>query len=104
MLPARRPRVMLRNWRGLCAYDPYGATRSGTVGTDYLNRKVYSKEDAVWAKPKLPNNGRMPIVDYRARYYDPRLQWIQPDTIVPDFANPQSLNRHTLNIKQASPG
>jgi hypothetical protein len=31
---------------------------------------------------------------YGARYYDPYLnRWIQPDTIVPDQANPQSLNR-----------
>lgn len=31
---------------------------------------------------------------YGARYYDPYLsRWIQPDTIVPDPHNPQSLNR-----------
>ena len=29
-----------------------------------------------------------------ARWYDPALgRWLSPDTIVPDFANPQSLNR-----------
>jgi RHS repeat-associated protein len=34
------------------------------------------------------------LMDYHARHYDPYLnRWIQPDTIVPDPANPQSLNR-----------
>jgi hypothetical protein len=56
-------------------YYPYGATRSGTVGTDYQIKKRYSTKNAVFAndvlcRQKLPNNGRLPIVDYQARYYD----------------------------------
>jgi RHS repeat-associated protein len=67
-------------------YYPYGATRSGTVGTDYR----YTGQRAE------PIAGG--IYDYRARYYDSRLQWIQPDTIVPDFSNPQSLNRYAYAL------
>jgi RHS repeat-associated protein len=33
---------------------------------------------------------------YNARYYDPELgRFIQPDTIIPDFSNPQSYNRYS---------
>jgi RHS repeat-associated protein len=33
---------------------------------------------------------------YGARYYDPQLgRFIQPDTIIPDLADPQSLNRYS---------
>ena len=35
------------------------------------------------------------LYDYGARFYSPYLnRWIQPDTIVPDPANPQTLNRY----------
>jgi RHS repeat-associated protein len=36
------------------------------------------------------------LYDYNARYYDPALgRFVQADTIIPNFANPQSLNRYT---------
>ncbi len=36
------------------------------------------------------------LYDYNARYYDPALgRFLQADTIVPDAANPQSLNRYS---------
>ena len=36
------------------------------------------------------------LYDYGARFYSPYLnRWIQPDTIVPDPKNPQTLNRYT---------
>jgi RHS repeat-associated protein len=36
------------------------------------------------------------LMFYRARYYSPYLnRWLSPDTIVPDPANPQSLNRYS---------
>ena len=36
------------------------------------------------------------LVHMGARWYDPQLgRWISPDTIVPDPANPQSLNRYS---------
>ncbi|RMD62918.1 RHS repeat-associated core domain-containing protein, partial [Candidatus Parcubacteria bacterium] len=35
------------------------------------------------------------LYDYNARYYDPAIgRFIQPDTIVPEPANPQALNRY----------
>jgi RHS repeat-associated protein len=34
------------------------------------------------------------LMDYKARFYDPTIgRFIQPDTIIPSYANPQSLNR-----------
>ncbi len=36
------------------------------------------------------------LMFYNARYYAPYLnRWLSPDTIVPDFSNPQSLNRYS---------
>jgi len=36
------------------------------------------------------------LLDYNARYYSPYLnRFISPDTVIPDFHNPQSLNRYT---------
>lgn len=36
------------------------------------------------------------LMDYKARAYDPYLnRWLQPDTILPDFNIPQSLNRYS---------
>jgi hypothetical protein len=41
-------------------------------------------------------------MDYRARYYSPRLgRFISPDTIVPDLANPQALNRYAYVLGNA---
>jgi RHS repeat-associated protein len=39
------------------------------------------------------------LMDYNARYYDPYLnRFISPDTIIPDFENPQSLNRYSYVV------
>jgi RHS repeat-associated protein len=39
---------------------------------------------------------------YNSRYYDPVLgRFVQPDTIVPDPANPQSLNRYSYVLNNA---
>jgi RHS repeat-associated protein len=48
------------------------------------------------------------LMFYRARYYSPYLnRWLSPDSIVPDFSDPQSLNRfsYTLNnpVKYSDP-
>ena len=40
------------------------------------------------------NEAGFGLMDYNARMYSPRLgRFVSPDSIVPDFANPQSLNR-----------
>ena len=64
-------------------YYPYGEERwsSGALATDYQ----FTGQR---------NEASLGLYDYNARYYDPYLnRWIRPDTIVPDPANPQSLNR-----------
>jgi RHS repeat-associated protein len=66
-------------------YYPYGAikTSSGTPPTDY--GYTGQKRDA-----------SANLVYYGARYYDPALaRFIQPDTIVPNPMDPQSLNRYS---------
>jgi RHS repeat-associated protein len=36
------------------------------------------------------------LMDYRARFYSSYLnRWTQPDTIIPSYSNPQSLNRYS---------
>ena len=66
-------------------YYPYGATRSGGTGlpTDY--RFTGQRDD-----------GYINLYFMGARQYDPQLgRWISADTLVPDPANPQSLNRYS---------
>ena len=43
--------------------------------------------------------GDLGFMDYHARFYDAYLnQWAQPDTIIPDPSNPQSLNRYSYAL------
>jgi RHS repeat-associated protein len=66
-------------------YYPYGEERytEGTLPTDY----TYTGQRVVESLGGL--------MDYNARYYDPYLnRFISPDTIIPDTANPQDLNRY----------
>ena len=69
---------------GQTRYDAYGNDLYGTVGelpTDY----DYTGE-------KLDGTG---FYQMGARWYDPYIaQWIEPDSIVPDLTDPQSLNRY----------
>lgn len=63
-------------------YYPYGEERyrEGTLQTDYQ-----------FTGQRREGFG---LYDYQARFYDPYLnRFISPDTIVPNPANPQSLNR-----------
>jgi RHS repeat-associated protein len=66
-------------------------------------QRYYPYGEERWASGTLPTDRRftgqrweqgLGLYDYNARWYHPYLnRWIQPDTIVPDSANPQSLNR-----------
>lgn len=67
------------------AYFPFGGTRSGTVSTS----KKFTGQ-------RLDDTG---LYFYNARYYDANIgRFISPDTIVPDYANPQSLNRYSYVV------
>ncbi len=66
-------------------YHPYGTTRysEGTLATDF-------------GFTGQRNVAGIGLMDYNARFYDPALgRFISADTIVPDLANPQSLNRYS---------
>ncbi len=65
-------------------YYPYGETRSssGALGTDRM-----------FTGQRLDGTG---LYFYGARYYDPVLgRFISPDTLVPNYINPQSFNRYS---------
>jgi RHS repeat-associated protein len=63
-------------------YWPFGATRSGNIGTAY--RFTGQRQDVAG------------LYFYQARWYDAQLgRFLQPDTIVPEPGNPQSLNRYS---------
>jgi len=68
-------------------YLPYGETRWGNSGpTDF-------------GFTGQRNEAGFGLMDYNARYYSPYLnQFISPDSIVPDFSNPQSLNRYAYAL------
>ncbi|MDY0020137.1 MAG: RHS repeat-associated core domain-containing protein, partial [Anaerolineae bacterium] len=64
-------------------YYPYGGTRSGSMATD--RRYTGQRWEA-----------SVGFYDYGARNYDPALgRFLQADSIVPNPANPQSLNRYS---------
>ena len=65
-------------------YHPWGGTRFSSGTTPTARRYTGQIEDAA-----------IGLYFYNARYYDPALgRFIQADTIIPDPANPQSLNRY----------
>ena len=66
-------------------YHPWGGTRFTSGTTPTTRRFTGQVEDAA-----------IGLYFYNARYYDPALgRFIQADTIVPNPANPQSLNRYS---------
>jgi RHS repeat-associated protein len=71
-------------------YYPYGDIRSGdpgTLPTDYLFTGQ-RHEDTTGG-----------LYHMGARWYDPYInRFLSPDSIIPDFANPQSLNRYSYCV------
>jgi len=66
------------------SYEPFGASlaSTGEIQANYGFTGEWGDEAG--------------LVYLRARYYSPYLnQWIQPDTIIPDFRNPQSINSYS---------
>lgn len=62
-------------------YYPFGRTRTGGVDTDKQFTGHQAEGDLYYMQ---------------ARFYDPQIgRFLQPDTIVPDPMNPQSLNRYS---------
>ncbi|OQA14561.1 MAG: hypothetical protein BWY63_03136 [Chloroflexi bacterium ADurb.Bin360] len=73
-------------------YLPYGGTRSGEMPTD----RQYTGQR---------REASLGFYDYVARQYDPTLgRFLQADTIIPDPANPQSLNRYSYVLNSPLPG
>jgi len=67
------------------AYMPYGATQANSGTLDVRHKYTGQELDA-----------EIGLYFYNARYYDPVLgRFTQADTIVPNPANPQTLNRYT---------
>lgn len=70
-------------------YNSHGTRLSGSVPTD----RLYTGQIR-----DIATSGSE-LYYYNARYYDPEIgRFISSDTIVPDFANPQSLNRYSYCI------
>jgi RHS repeat-associated protein len=70
---------------GTQRYYPFGETRlsTGSIPTD----KLYTSQREITG---------LGIYDYQARYYSPKLgRFLSPDTIISEFANPQSWNRYS---------
>ena len=66
-------------------YYPFGEARSSTASM--LTDKLYTGQREM---------AGLGIYHYQARFYSPKLgRFLSADTIVPNFANPQDLNRYT---------
>ena len=71
------------NTVGEARYYPYGETRL-TTGTMYTDQLFTGQREMVG----------LGIYHYNARFYSPKLgRFLSADTIVPNAANPQNLNR-----------
>ncbi|KAA3644794.1 MAG: hypothetical protein DWQ07_15420 [Chloroflexi bacterium] len=67
-------------------YLPFGSSRGDLGG-------ISETDFSYTGQRGLPSTG---LMDYNARWYSPSLgRFTQPDSIVPNFFNPQSLNRYS---------
>jgi RHS repeat-associated protein len=67
-------------------YLPFGEVR-----TDLNGPRIAETDFGYTGQRNVADLG---LMDYRARFYDPTIgRFIQPDTIIPSYANPQTLNR-----------
>jgi RHS repeat-associated protein len=102
-------RVAMRQPDGEVAWlhgDHLGSTSLATDESGAaISRQLYTPfGQARWVTGTLPtdfgftgqrNDAYTQLVQMGARWYDSRIgRWISPDTIVPDPANPQSINRY----------
>jgi RHS repeat-associated protein len=68
-------------------YKPWGEQRYPSGASTVPTRRQYTGQI---------NDNEIGLYFYGARMYSPYLnRWLSPDTIVPDLANPQSLNRYS---------
>ncbi|MHA1567722.1 MAG: RHS repeat-associated core domain-containing protein [Alphaproteobacteria bacterium] len=71
-------------------YLPWGKAWSSPVST------TTSIDETTFHFTGQREEADIGLYDYKARWYDPQLgRFIQPDTIVPDPGDPQSLNRYS---------
>ncbi len=71
-------------------YLPFGGVRTDLPSPNY---RITNTDFTYTGQRNLPDTG---LMDYKARFYSPSLgRFIQPDTIVPGAANPQSFNRYS---------
>jgi len=71
-------------------YYPYGVTRPGLAGTGLPTDRRFTGQR---------EESSLGFYDYGARQFDPALgRFLQADTIVPNPANPQSLNRYSYTL------
>ncbi len=71
-------------------YLPYGGTRSGFTGSGLPTDRQYTGQR---------REASLGFYDYVARQFDPALgRFLQADSIIPNPANPQSLNRYSYTL------
>ena len=76
---------------GRVLYRPWGETRLSSGSTPTTWRFTGQREDAT-----------IGLYFYNARYLDPQLgRFVQPDIIVPNPGDPQSLNRYSYVLNNA---
>ncbi len=70
-------------------YLPFGQPRA-------MSPAITSTDLTYTGQRALPDTG---LMDYRARFYSPSLgRFLQPDSIIPGAANPQSWNRYSYTV------